>query len=779
MRSLLLLLLTVAPLPAQDPDPVGQPAFVRIRFIGVDDGLPRPGVLLYQRGDTSPAALASKSGFVVAEQQQVAWLRHAVRSWRSNPAGEVVLPSALWQQRWSLFAGEPFKLGKPHEEADGVVPVEVYETEPVGVRALDSTGRPLANFPVALHAGGKDVSIALTDGEGRALLGMPKDLTARVWLSPAGWVGSRAGMPTIATALAGRRGTDLVVPPHGSVLVFSKRGGLPVKTRLGSIAVRVADEYEWSLDVSAGGEVDGFGFELPFVAVGTRLDGHVGLPDNQRFEGKGPEHGAQVASIGVVLPWRPQVSFRLEGPELPKFTRAVRVCFVTDDGHHETSASRDANGEWQLSGEPMLRGSELQRIDFDVFTDATAKDPPRSWTASVRLCADLATPAFDLGTVAMVAGGTLHGHVVDAGGRPLADVEVLAKPKGGSRGGHLLRTDASGHFAWKMQLPRSDHGTLIPLCAMARAGGQRSATVEAAADGSAIVLRLVEPVADEPKPKPRAHGAGTLVATVDVLPADEQQRWFVRSDLGFGAAAKPVRRQDGTHELRFEKLQAGRYTLSVTDRGGTTHIVLMDLEVPGDGECSDPRLACVTLPQPRVLKVRAVDAQGIPIAGVRVTTSGMILVTDGKGSIRISTHTSGRLPGTFEGTGLRAREVAELTDGMDVVLQAAKTFRVRIAGLPDDVPRERIEVWVRHEERERFLGPRGTPDGDGVTELSTPQAGRYYVNLLVRSADPKRKGSTTLVATRPGWVVIGDAGAPDVAWELAADIVQLLRERAR
>jgi hypothetical protein len=775
MRSLLLLLLTCMPVLAQDPE--GQPAFVRVRFVGQGDGLPRPGVTIYQRGDTSPGALARRTGFVVAEQQRVSWLRYAVRSWRSDPAGEVLLPRALLRDgRW-LVAGEPFALGKVGEEADGVVPWKVYETEPVGVRALDSAGRPLANFPVALHTGGKDVSVALTDAEGRALLGMPKDLTARVWLSPAGWIGSRDAMPTIATALAGRRGTDLVVPPYGSVLVFATRGGMPLKTRLGSIAVHLADEYEWALDTSPGGPVDAFGFELPFVAVGASLQGHVGLPQSQEFEGKGPQRAGETAAIEVVIPWHPQLSFRLEGPGLPPSTRDVRVHFVTDAGHHDAWSSRDADGEWQLGREPALRGSVLQRIDFDVFTPATASTPPRSWTASVPLCADLATPAFDLGTVEMVVGRTLHGRVVDAEDRPLPDIEVVAQPKGAGKGGYLLRSDANGRFAWQMPLPRSDLGTPIPLTAMARSGDLRSATVEAARDGGEIVLRLVEPVADAAKAKPRVLNAGTLVAIVDALPPDQNRSWFLRSASGFGAKARATRRGDGTLELRFERLPAGRYTLTAIDREVATHIVLMGLDVPDDGPCTDPRLARVPLPEARVLKVRAVDAQGIPIAGVRLTVPGMMFTTDGNGQIRICMHTDGRLSGTFEGKGLRTREVAELTDGMDVVLVPAKTFRVCIAGLPDDMPRERILVWVRHEQRERFLGPQGKPDDKGVTEVPTPQAGRYNVELWVKRT--ARSETMTLVAIRPEPVTIGDDGAPDVQWQLDAESVQRLRERLR
>jgi hypothetical protein len=175
--------------------------------------------------------------------------------------------------------------------------------------------------------------------------------------------------------------------------------------------------------------------------------------------------------------------------------------------------------------------------------------------------------------------------------------------------------------------------------------------------------------------------------------------------------------------------------------------------------------------------VRAVDAQGIPIAGVRVTLPGMILTTDGQGLIRITTYEDSRFSGTFESTGLRTREVAELADGMDVVLEPVKTFRVRILGLPDDLPRKRIEVWVRHEQRERFLGPRGTPDDKGVTELTMPQPGRYKVELWVKYA--ARGEAMTLVAIRPEPVTIGDDGAPDVQWQLDAESVQRLRERLR
>lgn len=749
-------------LPAQDP--VGQPALVRVRFVGAADGLPRPGVVVHQRADGDPHREVARTGFAVAEDKRITDLRRAVSSWRSDPAGEILLPRELFARRWCLFEAEPFSLGEPKVGADGVVTWQVYEREPVGVRALGADGKPLAGFPVALHTGGRDVSVALTDAEGRALLGMPADHSARIWLSPAGWVGPRDAMPTIASSLAGRRGTNLVVPPHGTLQLWARRGDMPAKVRIGGVHVRTED-CVWALSWHPGGELDGFGVELPFVAVGTAVQGHVDLPGSHEFTVRGPERAGDTVLHGVVVPWHPEVCFDLDGPPPHRITHQLRLRFVTDAGTVESTAQRGPNGRWQVDRGLALFGRELERIEFDMFTPGTDRTAPCCWTASLQLCADLASPAFDLGTVTLVPGPTLHGQVVDADGRPLAGVEVVAGTAD-RRPAYLLRTDAEGRFVWSSALPRDAAGALRPLTAHACTPTLVSATLEADPRGGPITLRLTEPAPPPPKRSNRLDG-GSLAATIKApRPQDQGQHWMLRGEQGFGARPTVTTNADGTITLQFERVMKGRYALTIIDHGGLPRIVCTGLDVPGDGPCTDPRLAGLVLHDPRVVTVRVVDRKGVPIAGVRATVAGGILTSDGNGRIRIATHEQVPLRGAFDGIGLRPRELAGLADGMDVVMSPASTFRVHVTGLPADVPADRLEVWVRHEQRERFLGPRGDVDAGGTVELATPVPGRYFVNLLVKVAKSPTQNYTTLVAIRAVPVDIGEGDVPVVEYQL-------------
>lgn len=782
---LLALLALSAPLALRAQDPEGEPAFVRIRFVGEQDGLPRPGLVLYQNG-ASTAALVAENGFVVAESEVITRLRRAQRSWRSDPAGEVVVPRDALRHH-GLFTAEPFSLAATGTEDGGVLVWKVQQREPVGVRALDGNGRPLAHFPVALHSGGQDVSVALTDEEGRALLGMPPNHTARIWLSPAGWVGPRDAMPTIAAARHGRRGTDLRVPPHGRVRLTARRGGQPVQVRLGSVAVRLVDDPAWQTTMYVTGELTGLGFELPFVALGTPLTGDACLPDSCEFRGNGPSRAGDCTTIDVDVPWRQQVTFGLAGP--PTSTRPgpwpvpqaphILVRLVTDATSRETFAERDAHGRWQLTGALPLRGARLERVEFDLFVAATADVLPRHWIACVRPGADLATPVLDLGTVQLAPGPTLHGRVVDANDQPLADVDVIVKPPNG-QGGHRLRSDAAGRFVWQQALPRDDDGNPVRLNATARTATLQSATVEADADGGAIVLRLVEPPPPPPSGLPVRRAIGTLVATVVGSKAQDQgRRWTLFSDEGTAAGAVVTRNHDGTLEVAFQKLPRGRYSLVVEDREFQHRIVCTGLDVPEGGPCSDPRLTQLSLREaPRVLHVRAADRQGVPLAGVRVAILGAATTTDGNGMIRVATHDPAPVRGLFEGTGLRPHEVPELTDGMTVVMSPASTFCVRLAGLPDGLPRDQLEVWVR-DERGRFLATQADVAADGAVVLPTPHNGRYFVHLLRKDSGGKDPNQRMLVAARPEPIDIGDGDVGTIAWQLDDVARAKLRDRAR
>ncbi len=770
LRSLFVAALAL-PLGAQDP--VGEPAFVRIRVVGAKDGLPRPGVPLHRRQLTNVTA-TDPDGFVRAEDPHITALRTATASWRTDPAGEAMLPAELATRTYLLFAGEPFTLGEMTKADDGTLVWKAYDREPVGVVAVDGQGAAVPFLPVALRVGSKEVAFAITDKRGAAVLGVPADATARMCIAPAGWVGPFDAMPTIAAELAGRRGVRLVVPPHGSLCLRAMRGDTPVRVHLGSVSLHQKDEYDWLLSYAANGAPEGFGIEVPFVAVGAALEAMLNLPDATMLSLTGPSRAGETKAIDVVVPWRPEVKGNLQAP--PGAPSSLRSRFATDAGPVDAFATRDPTDAFRIAS-PTFRAARASRVDFDVFVPGDDATLPQAWVATIAREIDLTTPIVDLGDVRFTKAPTLHGRVVDDEGNALADIDVIAGPAGTREDHYVLRTDANGRFVWAMALPRANDGSLLPLTAMARHGELRSATAGMPDDGSDLVLRLTE--TSPASPGRRTVNAGEIVATiVDARPADQGQRWLLRAASGFGATSPTVTRSPGGNlEVHFENLPGGFYTLCISDPHFVTRIVRSGLMVPGDGPCTDPRLQRISMhEEPRVITVRIVDAkQHVPIAGVRATVPGTMLTSDANGLLRIATHDDRPLPAMLEGSGLRALDVADLGDGTDIVMRPASTFRVHI-DLPADLARDRFEVWVRHEQRERFLGPRGTLDANGDVDLATPIAGRYFVNLLVAPADPQRAGSRRLAAVGPDAVVIGDSTVAPISWRLDDAEVARLRE---
>ncbi|MBK8100383.1 MAG: hypothetical protein IPK26_25070 [Planctomycetes bacterium] len=767
---------------AQEPDPPPDtaPGTVRVRIVGHADGLPRPGVLLHCAPMVDHRPEVSRDGFVIVEDPIVRQLR-AATTVRTDPAGEVELPAAFRRGATQVFVGEPFSLMGEPEEKDGVLVWRAFEREPVGVRVVGGDGRPVAGLPVTLHSGGRDLSFALTDREGRAVLGMPTGHTARVCLAPAGWVGSYDTMPTIATMLAGKRGAELVLPPYGRLRFRALRGGQPLRAAVGVLHLRDPDpeQYLRLAHWAPNGQVDAVGFELPRVAVGLRFAAEIDLLRRHRIEDTGPPSAGHLRTIDLVAPWQPEVRGTCVLPEgnAPPARATLHLRFVTDLETVAATVAIGRDGGLGL-GKVGLRGARLLRVHCDVpATDAAA---PRAWSATLQPDFDLSQASLELGAIALRATSPPHGRLLFADGQPAKGAWVVATPL---PDGHqeLLHLDADGRFCWQEALPRDAKGEPRTIRLVGRRGTDVCAPVEFTPGSAAVELRL--PSATPPPatgPARPARFQGTLVVTI----ADPEREPFAFANLSLqgenGIPVEPASRtpaENGAAIVTFRGIQQGRHALCARDQQHITRVILAGLDVPGDGPCTDARLSRVVLGEGlRVLTVRVVDAQGVPMADAFVRSPGLSRQTDGGGTIRIATQDPQPFGARFSARGHRDLEVPALTDGMVVTMPKAGTLRVRLLGLPKDVPRERLQVWVRHEVRERLEGPRGKVDANGIAEVATPVAGNYLLWLLVSVPGPGGEPSSSGVAIRPDPIAIGVDPPPQVDWELDAATLERLQQ---
>lgn len=750
----------------------------QVKFVGEHDRAPRPGVLLHVGPRTPTLPGPGADGFLVLESMQVHRLR-AATTLRTGPDGVVDLPAGLESEPWRVFAGEPYWLvGKAERIGDELV-WSVGEREPVGVRVLDATRRPVAGLPVALQSGGRELSWALTDPQGRAMLGVPKDHTARLYLAPAGWVGPLDQLPTIAAALSGRRGGELVLPPYGTLRFRAMRGGKPARVPLGSYALRFPDEPAWLVMGAANASPEGAGLLFPFTAVGVRLVGHVDLGGHLAVECMGPEGPAGVRTVDCEVPWRPVLRATSSGPPVPgRIPRSVQVILVTDAGAHESVAGLRADGVLDFGTTP-LRGRRLLRVSIDA--PARSAEQPEAWSVSRACDLDLSQPTIDLGALPMAAVAPLRGRVVDAAGKPVAHAIVWVQPQpDGPRS--TLTADGVGRFVWSGPVPRDRDGAPLPIQAQARNEGRSSDAVRFSG-GEPLELTLPDlPATSAATRRPARVARGTVTVVIAAHPRAPEltANLALVATTGF-VRSRPqvVERDDGTRRVTFERLEAGEYALRTMDDRSRVVFLLHRLEVPAEGACTDLRLQQALMPgEPVVRQVQVVDAQRVPIAGAMVSGVGFMVATDGNGRISLATYDPTPLPGRIEVRGMRPLEVQDLADGLVVQPAPASRMRVVIGGLPADLPTERIGVWVRHERRERFEGPRAGLGADGSVTVAVPVAGNYVLSLLVVPVGQKVDDASrwSVVGMRADPVAIGEVPPTEIGWDLDAATIERLRQ---
>lgn len=775
-------------LPAQEPDEPTAPAKVttRVRVVGALDGLPRAGVPLHWR-DRPQRPLLTSDGFWRVEDAAVVRLRHARRV-ITDPNGEAELPIA-GPAKSEVWAGEPFAL-TAKSDADGEVLVwQVVEREPVAVRVVDAAGAPVAGFPVALHSGGKDLCVALSDPQGWARLGLDADYSALVHVAPAGWVGSYEGLPSLARSLPGRRGTTLVVPECGTLRLQALRGGQPLPSDVGAFALQHPSEYLTLASGAPVGALRAKGLEFPFVAVGTRFSGHVEFDHAQiRLEGVGPERPGAVSVLDVVVPWRNEVRLQIAAAAEVVAALAAqpmrRVVLVTDAARFEQWASVDAQGHLRWPAPLRLRGKRLLAVEWEAVLPAKDRGAPVLWWLHHTCSADLAAPTLDLGPVTLRRTTLPHGRVLDREGRPVAGAEVVVRATD-AVGGVLLRTDAEGWFQGTGPIGRTAAGEPVSATVAARLGAERSAAANFAPGDGALTLQFTAAAAEAAAAaaataRPARRAAGTVSVLVHATAEEAEMVGALRlvSSQGFpGSMVAPKRQTDGTMRVDFERLTAGRYTLLTRQAKGEPLLLLHDLEVPAEGPCTDARLAAVSFTTGlHTRELRVVDPRGVPIAGAILWLRGASTRSDGRGILRVTTCDRAPLPARLEAEGRRPRELADVGHGATVELAVAGALQIAVSGLPEDLAGAPLQVWLRHEQRERLYGPQERLGADGTAQVAVPLEGTYLLQLLLETRRGNGGSSATLIAVRPEPVVLATIPPARVEWQLSAEVVERLRQ---
>ena len=372
-----------------------------------------------------------------------------------------------------------------------------------------------------------------------------------------------------------------------------------------------------------------------------------------------------------------------------------------------------------------------------------------------------------------------HGRLVFADGNAARGWVVATPLPDGKE--EVLYLDAEGRFCWQVPLPRDGDGEPCRIRLIGRRDFEVSAPVDFAPGSAAVELRLPSPTPPpRTRPAPPQNSQGTLVATI----ANPGREPFAARSLSLqgydGTRVQPASTAPGANGasvVSFRDIPKGRYALCAHDEKLILRVILSGLDVPGDGPCTDERLSRVVLGEGlRLLTVRVVDGQGVPMAEVKVHTPGSYRQTDGAGTIQFATQVPRLFGARFSARGYRDLEVPALTDGLVVTMPKASTVRVRLLSLPKDVPRERLQVWVRHEERDRIEGPRRSVDADGVCEVETPVAGNYVLWLFLMVPAPGGQQWSNGIAIRPDPVAIGADPPQQIDWELDAATIERLQQ---
>lgn len=686
-----------------------------IRVVGEADGMPRPGVVIYLR--SGDAVQIDDDGFLVAEDRAVRKLRHA-QMVRTDPDGRAQLTSAMPLQWWHFNIAEPHLRFGQAKKVDGEWLIKVRENVAVGVRVIDADGQAMAGFPVALHAAGKDMAVAITDETGRALLGVSADFKARAVICPAGWIGPRDAFPTVAESLVGRRGVTMKVPPHGALRLRRMRGGVSQPGAVGAHQFSHPTAYT-NLNSPIGAKAKkAKGVLYPFVALGIQLTSYPQFGGRERLEFKGPTTAGEVCDVDVDL--GVTMTMRCSGFDGEKVSGSLRVRLITDAGEETTYANHNRNGAFVIELGRAIKGTRLLRVDVDAPNHSVAHACDHSLRAA----------SIDLGDLKLIAHEPqLRGRVLDALGKPVANVEVGISATNKPNAGYVKMTDADGRFVSSSPVLRDADGVPIQLFAKARHGKLASERVRGVAGEVTLTIRPLAPSAH----KLIARNGSVVVQLTnkhDPRRASRVLKLGGRYGVGKMPTAKPL--PDGGTEITFSGLRAGTYHLMAAAPNHGKFLLFDDLVVPRDGPCPDVRLQELNyLKYARKVVVRVLDEQSVPIAGARVMLPSQICTTDGAGNATLYVGRIAKTTGTIQMLGKRTVRRDNWPKELVVTLEKASNLQIHVVGLPADLPRTNLEVWLRDEVRERFDGPRQMLLANDTMSVPMPARGKYDMYLLV------------------------------------------------
>lgn len=769
------LLLTLPPLPAQAQDPQQRPAVLRVELA---DGTAVPGVPIRRPLGPPAAGLDRRDGWlrdVPSGLVEAAWPEVG----RTDPDGKLVLMT----QEGALDArdvrvGAPFQLlGFGRSGSEYQLLVERHEQ--FVVRTTDAVGQPLVRFPMVLRQNDRDVAFAVTDARGVATFGVAPRDRARLVVVPFGWLGPTDAFPTVAAQLPDKQ-VPCTVPPFVHVRVRTMVGGVAMAAGLRGARLLAPRSATWQARQPAA--PPWLGVEIGPVAVGETLRGQLHLPVGDvpfTVQVAATADGVQFVDVEADPP-RPQFALQLVAPGLrqakassrigegPTIAVNVLLQVVTESGSFPCPGEIDDTGRVRFDpNQGQVRGQKIVRLDLDVTETAVAvvdlrfERTTRVWSGSRAVDHALAAGLLELGAFEVAPHqGVLRGRVVDEAGEPVAlatiDVEVVGGPAT-----QRLWSEQDGRFELWGPLLRAADGTPGQVVATASLG------------------QGPDMVRGEPSPAQSQCGTATLVLkrpakgllqlTLRTPPAVSshalQLQWVGADgkvlDLGRERAQW---RGSALDACTIGPLPPGRGALRILLRPGVLLRTIDGLEIAVGKAVSDARLVDLDLADAvTTCRMRVVDEEGVPIAGARVEYRGAsdqwsIGPSDGGGLLEIIKGPAKALRIVVTAAGKQPLEVDEVRDGGELRLRPLPNLCVVVKGLPADVPRQELAVFLRSVVRENLVDQAQALLGPGDTAyVPLPPAGRYHLRLTLARASGGGT-SWTFVGQRPDDVLVGKDG---------------------